>query len=125
MKKLLLILLLLLFTNICYASLWAEFYPKNYIDLSTIQHSGRIVTVWTKELNPGNWQLAKNKKIWFAITKYSADCIYRKIKIMNLTNYDLKGNPIENFDTSAYATWDDVIPDSVGEVKYNYFCSLK
>lgn len=123
MKKIFAICFLL--STCCYASLWNEFYYKNYIDLTTVQRNGHIVSVWAKELNPGNWHLINNKKIWYAIVKYNADCDNRKLKIMSLTSYDTKGNLLENFDNSTYGNWDDVIPDTVGEIKYNYFCSLK
>ena len=109
----------------CYAALWVEFYPKSYVDLMTVEHSGRIVSVWAKELNPGNWKIVNNKKIWYAMIKYSADCSYRKLKIRSYTSYDLKGQPVENYDLNNSSNWDDIIPDTVGEAKYNYFCSLK
>lgn len=123
MKKIFIILYLL--SACCYASLWVEIFPKNYVDLSTVQYNGRIVSVWAKELNPGNWKQINNKKVWYTIIKYDADCFYRKMKIVNLTSYDLKGNLIDNIDASVFGTWDNVVPDTVGEMKYNYFCSLK
>ena len=125
MKKLAIIMFLILATNICFAASWFEFLPKSYIDLSTVQRNGRIVSVWIKELNPGNWQLEKNKKIWFVIVNFKADCMNRKLKIENYTSYDLKSVPIQNLDLSVYGTWDSVVPDTIGETKYNYFCTFQ
>lgn len=129
--------MLLLFFNLpIFATSWQQYNVKGWYDLMTWQKQGNISTMWFKDLNPGNWELINNKKVWYRITQLQADCAQRKIQIISGTDYDLKGNIISNFtlqprtyyENGKYYkedNWQFVVPDSIGEEKYLLMCSYR
>ena len=128
MKNVLIFLFLLIFSLSCFASNWEQIGEKDWIDLSSWSQNGNIRSAWVKSLNPGDWDLRNNKKIFYKLIYYHADCRKRQLGATNVVVYDLKGNVIDNinFDLKfvEYAM-EPVIPDSVGESLYDVLCSLK
>ena len=136
MKKIIILLLLIIFCLPIFASCWQEYAYKGWYDLSTWKRTDNIVTLWFKDLNPGDWELIKGQKVWYHMAQISANCSSRKIQVLNSTYYNLKGIPIDSYtltertyyENGRYykeSNWQDVIPDSIGEQKYKLMCSYR
>ena len=123
MKKYIIIIALLIISLPCFAVNWEECGYKTYIDLSTWRKEGNHISAWIKTLNPGDWKLIDNKKVWFSIEYATAYCDSRMISIKNLIYYDLQGNVIRSY--NELPTLMHVVPGSVGESNYYAMCSLR
>lgn len=130
MKKILLLFLMLCFALPSLAANWVEVGYKRYIDSSSLKRSygygynnnrsPQSASAWFKTLNSGNWEKLNNKQIWFLKDFVSADCTLKKIRINTSVCYDLKGNVIGSNDVPG--SWQNVVPDSVGEQTYTALC---
>lgn len=125
MKKILFVLFLLIIGCSTYATDWLQIGPKTWVDLETLDvkkyNSNTIVTAWFKDLNPGNWELMNNKKVWYNLTQQDFDCTNNKINAKNFYSYDVNGNLIDSYQFK-YAQWENLVPDSVGYYKYKIMC---
>lgn len=123
MKKFLLLMLLL----VClpsFAANWVQYSKKGWYDISTWQRKGYIVSAWFKDLNDGTMKPIDNKKVWYGMGYWEANCGERKINLKSLTIYGLKGE-ILGSNSWNYPDWQDVVPESKGELKYYILCNLK
>lgn len=121
MKKFLVILLLVIFTLPIYATNWKEIYPKIYIDYDSWDYSNGLTTVWVKSLNPGNWDLMDNKKVWYSLDRIQFDCTQKFYSFKFISSYDLKGSVIDSV-TVQYPKWNIIPPDTVIDMKYRAVC---
>ena len=122
MKKVLALFLVLLFTAPVLAAEWKEIFEKKYIDISSIERSGDIITFWTKFLRKDAKEVfpINNKPYWFTINRWNIDCLNKKVRIDVMTAYDLKGDLM--YSDEYNAEWDTIIPDSYSDLFYRLFC---
>ena len=123
MKKIMLMCLCLLFAAPVFAANWVQVDDKTWMDIYSADISGRFVNVWFKDLNPGNWELEKGKKIYYQLSNVTFDCSTRSMSIDAYTIYDLKSQIITANNYTGHQ-WIKIVPDSIGEAKYNAACSL-
>lgn len=100
MKKFLFLFFLLFASLPSLSAEWIEFAYNSYYDNNTWLKHGNYVVVWFKFLNPGDWKLKNNQKVWFEKDKVIANCSNYKVAYLSSTYYDFNGNVIEtnNFD---------------------------
>lgn len=136
MKKVLILLAILFISLPVYATQWVEFSYKSYYDEDLWQQNGNYVTVWFKLLNTGDLPLKNNKKVWYSMEKVIADCGNYKVAFLTTAYYGLKDELLDlyDFDTNRYHSYDiwlsslhwiNIMPDTVGEERYNLMCSLR
>ena len=121
MKKILILLFVLLFASPDFAAEWVQIAPKNYVDVSSIKvnpYNKNIISAWFKDLNPGSW----DKNIWYQLTYIDFKCEEDVVSSHSYATYDLKGNMIKSDYWNDY-DWQPVIPDSIGELKFNTICN--
>ena len=126
MKKILILFLLLGFVSPVFAATWEQISEKTWIDIDSIKTNPYVKNVksaWFKSLNPGNWELENNKKVWYQLDLIEFKCNENLISLRSYTSYDLKGNVISSDDWQDYR-WHVVIPESVGERKYHIVCEV-
>ena len=122
MKKILLLFIMLFFISPAFASNWVQIGPKSYIDVDSIDINIKgVYSAWFKDLNPGNWVLQNNKKVWYQLSLINFKCNEKLISSKSYAVYDLEGK-ILNSDFWDNYFWQPVIPDSIGELKYNAIC---
>lgn len=121
MKKILTLFLLLVSATPVFATNWLQVGYKIWIDLDSIKSSAGITSAWFKDLNPGDWDNYNNKKIWYRLNLIDFKCSQKQISAAAYAIYDLKGNLLDSDNWNSYS-WQPVIPDSVGEYKYNFVC---
>lgn len=119
MKKFL--LLLVLCSLPVYATNWQEIGYKSYVDLDSWEYSNGLTTVWFKDLNPGNWELRDNKKLWYSLNKVQFNCTQKIYSFKYISHYDLKGTVIDSASIS-YPEWYEIPPDTVIDMKYRTVC---
>ena len=122
MKKLLALFILLSITTPVFAAEWREIFEKKYIDISSIERKGDIITFWTKFLRKDPKELVPvlNKPYWYMIDRWNIDCVNKKERIDVVTVYDLKGDLI--YSDEFNAEWGTIIPDTYAEGFYSLFC---
>lgn len=137
MKRFLTLFLLFTLCLPVFAVNWQQYTYKGWYDISSWERNNNKVIVWFKDLNPGNWELKNNKKVWYTMTQYEADCGMRKIRLLSLTLYGLKGEVLDTYDPTTYKKydygkgfyteqiWQNVVPESIGEAKYYTMCNLR
>lgn len=88
--------------------------------------SGNIM-IWRKETGDiyfindnGQKELVKNGK---DIQKIEIDCRKRKVKLMSSYVYDSTGKVLDSMNFENFTSWDDVVPDSVGETILIFVCN--
>lgn len=126
MKKIIVTLFIVFaFVQGAFASNWHQIRDKLYVDLDSCRTTSyRYETrfrFFTKELNPGDWELEKGKKVWFMLVEWETDG--EKTKVRQIIYYDIKGNLIESliegYDFDDYL--DFPVPDSKGETAIKIF----
>ena len=123
MKKYIILFAFLIISLPCFAVNWKECGYKTYVYLSTWRKEGNNISAWIKTLNPGDWKLIDNKKVWFSIDHITAFCGSRTISLNDTIYYDLQGNVIRSWNEQS--TLMHVVPGSVGESNYYTLCSLR
>lgn len=124
MKKVLALLLVLLFTSPVFAAEWREIFEKKYIDMSSIERSGDVITFWTKFLRKDAKEVfpINNKPYWYTISRWNIDCANKKERINVITVYDLKGDLM--YSDEYNSEWNTIIPDTYADGFYRLFCLL-
>lgn len=124
MKKILILFAVLLFAAPVFATDWKEIFEKKYLDISSIERKGDIITFWTKFLRKDAKEVfpINNKPYWFTINHWNIDCLNKKVRIDVMTAYDLKGDLM--YSDEYNAEWDTIIPDTYADGFYNMFCSV-
>lgn len=124
MKKILILFLLLGFVSPVFAAEWREIFEKKYIDISSIERSGDIITFWTKFLRKDAKEVFQinNKPYWYTISRWNIDCANKKERINVITAYDLKGDLM--YSDEYNSEWNTIIPDTYADGFYRLFCLL-
>lgn len=122
MKKFL--LLLALCSLPVYATDWQEMDYKQYIDYDSWDYSNGIASVWFKDLNPGDWELRNNKKIWYRLARIQFNCLTKEYDLKSVINYDTTGKVINSYN-STFADWDIIPPGTIIDNKRRYVCGGK
>lgn len=115
------ILVLMLLAIPVFAANWQQVGYKSYIDYSTWNYANGLITVWFKDLNPGDWELVKNKKVWYRLSRLQFNCSTKEYNIISVLEYDLKGNVVNGVD-SPYEIWYTIPPDTIIDEKYHVVC---
>lgn len=103
---------------------WSKYVPDRWkvisktsdsehaVDVQTLDFAqGNIVSLWVKALNPNTQNYSQ--------LNYQIDCSGRKIKSASATLYNSRGNVIY---TSPAQDWQNIVPESIGEVLYKGMC---
>jgi hypothetical protein len=124
MKKILALVILLSITAPVFATDWKVIFEKKYLDISSIERKGDIITFWTKFLRKDSKELAPglNKPYWYILHHWNMDCANKKERIDTLAIYGLKGELIYSDDYTP--EWNTIIPDTYADGFYNIFCSV-
>lgn len=123
MKKIILVCLCLLFTAPVFAANWVQVGYKSWMDLDSVKYGNDMVNAWFKDLNPGDWELSKGKRIYYTLNNMTFWCSRREFSLQATGEYDLKENLIRTENYRGYQ-WESIFPESIGESKYNAACSL-
>jgi hypothetical protein len=124
MKKILILLFLLVSASPVFAAEWREIFEKKYIDMSSIERSGDVITFWTKFLRKDAKEVfpINNKPYWYTISRWNIDCANKKARINVITVYDLKGDLM--YSDEYNSEWNTIIPDTYADGFYRLFCLL-
>lgn len=122
MKKVLILFLLLGFVSPVFAAEWREIFEKKYIDISSIERNGDIITFWVKFLRKDSREVLPvlNKPYWYTIDRWNIDCLNKKERIDVMTAYGLKGDLI--YSDEYNAEWNSIVPDTYSDLFYRLFC---
>lgn len=123
MKRFLIFLALLLIPTPSYGTYWYEFAHKSYIDLDSVSEYQYTKRAWLKLLNPGDWELINNKKIWFEMEYVEVICSNQapKYRPIHYTAYDLNYNVLKTWEYND-APFTYVVPGSVGASRVKAIC---
>ncbi|MFR1672358.1 MAG: surface-adhesin E family protein [Candidatus Gastranaerophilaceae bacterium] len=127
MKKIIVLCFLILLAMPAVATEWMQIGPKVWLDLSTRDQHGNIVSAWVKSLNDGSFKLLENQKVYYHITRYNANCSNRTLSISSSVAYNYKKDVMARYDVSDKSflwNWDAVVPDTFGEHIYTALCSF-
>jgi hypothetical protein len=115
MKKLLILFVLLFLSMSAYAEYWYEYSTKAYIDLDSVSGTQYQKRAWVKTLNPGDWELEKNKKVWYWMTYEEVKCSSATFdhRTLAFTSYDIDGKYLSSFE-NRNSGWSYVIPGTRG-----------
>ncbi len=89
-------------------------------DSESIRRNGNLVTVWEKIV------FAKTKPNGeaYRLMRFRYDCSGETITTLNATLYTKEGHPLQTMSWSQYEQKNDaVIPDTVGETRFNAICN--
>lgn len=125
MKKIFILFAVLLFAGPVFATDWKEIFEKKYIDISSINQKGNVISFWVKSLRKDSKDVfpLNNKPYWYSISRWNIDCMFKKERIDVMTVYDLKGDLI--YSDEYNAEWNTIIPDTYSDGFYNLFCDAK
>ncbi len=75
-----------------FAADWKEICPKKYVDVTSITWDKNVVSFWIKSLNPGDWKLINNKKVWYTNEFFLLNCKKKKwlFKVLFFMIYKVK-----------------------------------
>lgn len=118
-----------------YAADWVQTSQKTYLDKSSIikynnTSRNNVYSFWAKYLyndSEMDKYLEKryNHKYWYLKSLVLMDCSAKERVVKSVTWYNLKGDVTYNGST-VYGDYDlqwvPIIPESIGEVEYNYVC---
>lgn len=136
MKKLLIIIFILIFSENFYTQDW-DYLGKNdkgdktYIQNASINpNSSDYPKVWSQEL-VGNFTVQKNGKrfpVKNAIIKTldAYDCSEKRMRLVKIVIYDANEKMITNHEYSEYSEggkWFFVTPETTAEARLSYVCS--
>ncbi len=104
---------------------------KLYLNVESIKESffgdenGKYIEFWVKEKYKNSHKI--NGKIYknpFIQSKYLVDCSHSKYKILSEVSYTLNGKVINSRRFNEYESFDDVVPDSVGDLILDSACKF-
>jgi hypothetical protein len=104
---------------------------KLYLNVESIKESffgdenGKYIEFWVKEKYKTSHKI--NGKIYktpFIQTKYLVDCSHSKCKILSEVSYTSTGKVIKSKKYDEYESFEDVAPDSVGELILDSACKF-
>lgn len=103
---------------------WYEYHNKSYIDLDSVTGTHDLKRAWLKLLNPGDWELEQNKKVWFQMLYVEVHCksTTKQARILHGTYYDLQGKVIlsvENDNSDFFF----IVPQSLGDIYTSAICN--
>lgn len=124
MKKFLVLILLLVLASPVFAADWFQYAPKGWLDKDSVQVYDDTVTIWFKDLNPGDWAKINNKKVWYRMNQIRANCRKKTLTILSVAEYDLNNKVLFSYNFKSYEQEEEpIIPESVGEWKFLFMCS--
>lgn len=85
--------------------------------------SGSIETARQSFIEKRNLDTEKYKSFEYSLAYYGFDCLHKKLRAMDLIYYEGSGNVIERISLDE-PTWENAIPESVGEVMLEAVCKL-
>lgn len=92
---------------------------KYYLDRARMYRVGRYIAAWELADESENPDVAyyQSKELRYY------DCASRRTALKKSVDYDSKGKAMKSYDWSDIELrWHPVVPDSVGETKFNYAC---
>jgi len=123
MKKFFLLFVLVIFSLPAISANWLQYEDKGWLDTSSLERHGDTITAWFKNLNPGTWDKEGNKKVWYIMNQYKANCKKKTLTLLYYASYDLKGNVITSHNFKGYEqTEEPIIPETRGEWKFMFMC---
>lgn len=123
-KKLLVVFLLFMFCLPIFAANWKQYSEKGWYDISTWRQNGNIKSAWFKDLNDGTFKPYDNKKVWYQLAYIEANCSQRLINVKHLNIYGVNGELLDSVSWSIQ-DWEDIVPETRGELKYYVLCNLR
>lgn len=121
MKKILIVLFLLCIALPVFAANWVQYDEKGWFDENSFKFDGKIASAWFKELNNGNIKPFNNKKVWYTLSLFQADCENKQYNLKTLIIYGLDDEALDSYSRNI-PKWQDVVPDTRGEYKYMIMC---
>lgn len=118
-------LLLFIFVSLLpvFAADWKEICPKKYVDVTSITWDKNVVSFWIKSLNPGDWKLINNKKVWYTNEFFLLNCKKKKMDLQSVIFYDLQGKTIDILELDeVFVQWHNVVPETTSDLFYRAFC---
>ena len=121
MKKNIIILVLMLIANTCFAAKWVNFFEKQYIDFDSLEptHETDTISFWIKRYSD-NKEKFMGKRFLFSINKMDISCKNKKARISETAVYGKKNKLIYNIEEKS--NWDTIIPDTYADGYYRMFC---
>jgi hypothetical protein len=88
----------------------------------------KIIKVWSKEVSPKIVYVKNGKKLiinGFKLSLYEYNCSTRQSKFLKSATYSNKNVLIDSHNVESYnQVWEDVIPDTIGEMLLDKACEL-
>jgi len=102
---------------------------KWYIKSSYVTKNYNSIKIWSKQVNKSSTITKNGKKITlnntYTVDLYEYNCSEQTSKLIGSTTYNSQGRVIKTFKVEEYnQEWDDVVPDSMGELILNKVCEL-
>jgi len=98
------------------------YYIRKY---STVSSSTKI---WIKFVSKSVSYTKRGKTLYingYSISLYDTDCLGRRLNIRGITTYSASGNLVNSWSKEEYEDdWNEVIPDSVGEMFLEKACEI-
>ena len=124
MKKIYILLFTFILLQLTsFAANWVECGYKTWVDIDSVVITGKEISAWFKELNPGDWELLEGKKVGYEKSLYITKIGTRQIGLKSVVCYDASGKVLYT-ESPTYFVYRDVIPETVGEVKYNVLLEI-
>jgi hypothetical protein len=97
---------------------------------SVKSEESHLKKIWVKQVSVNLEARSSSNKVvnlpnGSSLTLFLFDCEERRVKIISQTFYQSNGKVFNSFKWADYEQeWDDIIPDSVGEMLLNKSCEL-
>lgn len=123
MKKfLILFLLLVVFSPICFGAQWVEIFEKQYVDFESIEliPTKKIIKFWIKSLRKSPQDKFLDQGYWYSINQWAISCKDRHSRLEAINYYDLNERLI--YGDAMTPEWDAIAPETYTEGYYKLFC---
>lgn len=105
-----------------------DYLDKDSVRVESFTGGGRYVSAWVRFDFKTAQTSFSGKTYWQIKSLYHFDCTHQKRDFSSAVLYDKQGNSVwsETYPISFYSSqnWDDVIPDSAGEVNFKMVCQI-
>ena len=135
MKKIIFLFLLLFVSLPVFASNWVQIAAKGnvFIDVDSVRKENylrpNVYSIWEKLVNDNssyfiNLERLYGKRVEYILQKVLIDCNTKEYKVDSATYYDLQYNPISYNDYTYLYSYNDIVPGSIAETKFNVICGV-